>query len=157
MSLKVVDNPAESTLAPYEWGKVLNFGVRGNATTYCKSGWSEPEAGLIWTNSANSRLSFAVTPPTADVTLVLNCAPFVAKGVVDQQELHLYVNFLRIQYLTITGESSLEITIPKYALAQPECHIDFFVPSARSPFELGLNPDIRCLGLAMSRLVMIQG
>lgn len=154
MSLK---ESAVSVAAAYEWGKVINFGLRGNAASYCKSGWSDPEAGLIWTNGINSRLTMSVTPPTGDITLVLNCSPFTAKGVIEEQELHLYVNFLRVDFQTIAGEKTLEITIPQYVFSQPLCNIDLYIPSARSPAELGLNQDIRRLGLAISRLVLIQG
>lgn len=157
MSLKVISNSPENSLASYEWGKVINFGIRGNAGAYCASGWSEPEPGLVWTNSINSRLSFSITPPTSNITLVLNCSPFIARGIVNQQELHLYVNFMRLDLISVTHEAPVEVVIPKHIFAHPECHIDFYIPTARSPAELGLNPDIRCLGFAMSRLVLIHG
>jgi hypothetical protein len=151
-----VKDSAGSAVTPYEWGKVINFGLRGNATSYCKSGWSDPEAGLIWTNGINSRLVMSIVPPTADITLVINCSPFTAKGVIEEQELHLYVNFLRVDFQTIAGEKTLELSIPKHVFSEPLCTIDLYIPSARSPAELGLNPDIRRLGLAISRLVLIQ-
>ncbi len=157
MATSEVIESRSSSFASYEWGKVINFGLRGNAGAYTKSGWSDPETGMVWTNALNCRMAFSVPAPTTDITMVANWSPFIAKGIIDQQEVHLYVNFMRVDFLTVTDGKPVELVIPKFVLANSQCYIDFYIPSARSPFELGLNPDIRRLGLAMSRLVLIQG
>jgi hypothetical protein len=140
----------------YEWGKVLNFGHRGNGLAYCGAGWGDGEDGFVWSNSYNSRLSMSVSPPGSDVSLFLNVVPFIAEGKVEEQQVHVFVNFLRIGFATLSSQAELSFDIPMGAFTRSRCDVDLYMPQATSPFKLGLSPDIRCLGLALSRMIMVQ-
>jgi hypothetical protein len=140
----------------YEWGKVLNFNARGNALPYCVSGWGAPEAGLMWTDGLNARLSFTAKPPRSDVSLVITANPFVVKGRLPNQELHLYVNFLRVGFSVVRTLTELNFEIPKYVFQSPTVVIDLYIPKACSPNSLGTGKDQRELGLAVSRLMLAE-
>jgi hypothetical protein len=142
------------TKTAYNWGASLNFTVRGNALPYCISGWSEPEAGIAWTDGLNAKLSFAVEPPTSDVLLSLSCVPYLGEGKIPFQELHVFVNFLRVAFAVLKAPTDISIKIPQYVFSQPHLDIDFYLPRAVSPAFLRLNPDLRQLGISVSQLTM---
>lgn len=148
---------ASDTAPSYEWGKTLNFTVRGTAMPYCQSGWGEPEVGLIWTDGLNATLAFLAKPPSQDVHLALSCSPFLAEGKVPFQELHLFINFLRVGFSVIRRPTEIEWKIPKHVFGTPHVQIDLYVPKACSPAMLRLGPDLRELGLAVERLTLTQG
>jgi hypothetical protein len=139
---------------PYEWAKGLSFSTRGNALPYCISGWAEPELGLIWTDGLNARLSFTVLPPTSDVSLVISCFPYLGEGKIPFQEMHIFVNFLRVGFTVLKAPSEIDISIPKHVFGQPKVNIDLYLPKAASPASLGLSNDLRELGVAVNRLML---
>lgn len=141
---------------PYEWAKVLNFTERGNALPFIESGWAAPEAGWVWTDGLNARISFTVKPPTLDVAMVLSCYPYLGEGKIEFQEVHAFVNFLRVGFATVKDPSEIEIAIPRQVFATPNTIIDLYLPRARSPKSLGLSDDLRQLGIAVNRLILIQ-
>ena len=140
----------------YEWAKVLNFTAQGNALPYCVSGWSDPEAGLVWTDGLNAKLALSVKPPTSDVSLILSCNPFLVDGKLPYQEVHVFLNFLRVGFAALSAPAEVEIPIPKRVFNGPEVDIDLYIPKACSPALLGASPDIRQLGIAVNRLMLIQ-
>jgi hypothetical protein len=140
----------------YEWGKVLNFTTRGSALPYLASGRAEPEASLIWTDGLNARLSLQVTPPNSDVSLVMNCIPYLAERKVPDQEVHVSVNFLRVGFSAMKAPADMDIPIPKRVFGSANVDIDLYLPKACSPAAHGLGNDIRQLGVAVSRLMLIQ-
>lgn len=148
---------ANDTAPAYEWGKVLNFTVRGSALPYCEAGWGEPEVGLVWTDGLNASLAFLAKPPSADVSLVLNCTPYLAEGKLPFQEVHFFVNFLRVGFSVVKRPTEIKISIPKQVFSGPHVSIDLYLPKACSPASLRLGPDLRELGIAVDRLVLTQG
>jgi len=140
----------------YEWSKVLNFTTRGNALPYCVSGWGEPETGLVWTDGPNARLSFSIRPPKSDISLLMTCAPFLVEGKVPFQELHVFVNFLRVGFAVLPAPTEVAVDIPKHVFASPQVQIDFYLPRASSPASLGVGTDLRQLGVAVSRLMLTE-
>ena len=146
-----------NTKPAYEWSKVLNFTNRGNALAYCSSGWAEqPEPTLIWTDGLNARLSFSAKQPKSDVSLVMSCTPFLGDGKVLFQELHIFVNFLRVGFSVVMRPAEIDVMIPAYVFNRPHVDIDFYMPRACSPASLNVGPDLRVLGIAMHRLMMAE-
>jgi hypothetical protein len=140
----------------YEWGQILRFSSDGSALPYLDTGWTTPEEALIWTDGYNSRLSFEVEPAETDISLMLRCAPFLAEGRLPHQELHIFVNFLRVGFRLIPDRTEVALTLPARILAEPKLEIDFYMPKAASPAALGLGGDIRVLGLAVSEMALIS-
>jgi hypothetical protein len=145
----------DDTAPAYEWAKALNFSTRGNALPYCISGWAEPELGLVWTDGLNARLSFTARPPTSDVSLVLSCFPYLGEGKIPFQEIHVFVNFLRVGFTVLKAPSEIDISIPKQVFGLPRVDIDLYLPKAASPASLGVSNDLRELGVAVNRLMLV--
>ncbi len=145
-----------NTKLSYEWSTVLNFNARGNALPYCTSGWAEPESTLIWTDGLNAKMSFSAKPPKSNVSLIISCTPYLGDGKVPFQELHIFVNFLRVGFGVISQSTELDITIPTCVFNRPEVDIDLYVPRACSPASLSLGKDLRVLGVGVHRLMMAE-
>ncbi len=143
--------------ATYRWGEVLRFTQGGNALLYCSDGWATPEAGIVWTQSHNARLSFSVSVPKSDVSLIVSCLPFLVDKVVPYQELHIYANFLRVGFGLVKGPAEIEFRIPAWVFSRPELDIDLYLPKACSPAAVGTGQDVRDLGLAVNQMIMIEG
>ncbi|HLY57284.1 MAG TPA: hypothetical protein VKS60_17100 [Stellaceae bacterium] len=146
----------ESRVASYEWAKLLNFTSAGNAQNYCMSGWAKPEEGLTWTDGLNAKLRMSVKPPVSDVSLVLSCFPFLGDGKVPYQEVTVFVNFLRVGFAVIDGAVELEVPIPRHVFRDSHTEIDLYLPRACSPSAIGAGSDMRRLGLAVNRMMMMQ-
>jgi hypothetical protein len=140
----------------YDWAKVLNFTVDGNALPLCVSGWGSPEEGLVWTDGLNAKLAFAIKPPKTDVSLILSCSPFLAEGKIPYQEIHVFLNFLRVGFTALNAPAEVEFSIPQRVFDGPEVDIDLYLPKACSPASLGTSPDVRTLGIAVNRLMLIE-
>jgi len=141
---------------PYRWGEILHFTEGGNAVPFFGDGWSRPEAGIVWTQSQNARLSFSINPPKSDVLLIISCLPFLVEKQIPHQELHVYVNFLRVGFSLIPGPGEVEFRIPARVFGTSELDIDFYLPKACSPAAIGTGQDVRDLGLAVNQFVMFE-
>jgi hypothetical protein len=140
----------------YEWSKVLNFTNRGNAQSYCTSGWSNAEPTLIWTDGLNARMSFSAKAPKSDVSFIMACTPYLGDGLVPFQELHVFVNFLRVGFAALAQSAEIEISIPAYVFNRAEADVDFYLPRACSPASVGATSDLRVLGIAVHRIMMAE-
>jgi hypothetical protein len=145
-----------TAISAYQWGKILNFTTRGSALPYCVQGWSEPEPGLIWTDGLNAKLSFSISAPKSDISLALTCEPFLVEGKIPYQELNIFINFLRVGFAFLDKRSEITLEIPKRVFCDSQCDIDLYLPKACSPSSVGAGPDIRILGIAMSRLMLAE-
>lgn len=153
---RVLLNMSQAKVAPYDWAKLLNFTIGGNAGPYLGAGWGQPEDGMTWTDGPNARLQMLVKPPVSDVSLVLSCFPFLGEGAIPYQELTVFVNFLRVGFAVVAEPSEIEIPIPKSVFKEPLTLIDLYIPKATSPEAIGTGSDVRQLGLAVNRVMMMQ-
>lgn len=143
-------------LAIYEWGKIIDFTKKGNATSYIGDGWSDPEEGGTWTDSLNATLHFKLRPTKNDVMLALSCDPFLFANKITYQELTIYVNHLRAGLVIIEGTTIFKMRIPHLMLSPQNNRIDFYLPKATSPSSIEAGSDLRRLGIYASQLTIIQ-
>jgi hypothetical protein len=143
-----------SSASAYGWGEMLRFSSEGNALPYLAEGWSTPEASFVWTGDYNVRLSFEVAPPESDIALIMRCAPYLAEGKIPHQEVHFFVNFLRVDFRLITASTEVEVMIPERVLSSKKLDIDLYLPKAASPASLQLGRDKRLLGICVSEMTL---
>jgi hypothetical protein len=140
---------------PYEWGRSLRFGSKGDAAPFYGIGWGVPEEGITWTDGRLATLDLPVTAPAGDVVLTAHLAAFVAPGKLDRQAVRVLVNHREVARWTVTGEfADFTAAIPKDDFLQPAVEIAFELPDAKSPIELGTGLDSRTLGLAVNTLTL---
>lgn len=145
----------------YQWGTILQFGKYGNAEGYKKTGWSPSERYGTWTNGKQARLIIPLQKIKAhSIKLQINLKAFLCPGQLEQQRVKLIVNDQGICNWVMQDQHRRPqiTTIPHQFLKKKQATIDFFLPDATSPFELGfkpdknLNPDKRLLGIYVHSL-----
>jgi hypothetical protein len=110
----------------------------------------------VWTDGLNAQVSFSARPPKSDIALFITSDPFVVEDKLPSQELHVFVNFLRVGFSLVREYGELNFNIPKYVFHSQTTIIDFYLPKACSPRSLNRGSDLRQLGLAVSRLMLAE-
>ena len=80
--------PAEGTVADYQFGTRLDFGLSGSGIQYFGAGWHVPELDFTWTEAVHASLTFNL--PASKDDLVLE---FAANGYINSK--------IRFQNVTI--------------------------------------------------------
>ncbi len=134
----------------YEWGTDLRFGDKGNAGPYYGIGWSNPEPGVTWTDGHLATLHLPLPPPDGEVVVTANLAGFVTAGKCDQQNVWLRVNHHQVaQWVAKSAFQDYTAVLPNGVLGDAVAEIEFEMPDAASPMEMGTGTDPRTLGLAV--------
>jgi len=112
-------------------------------------GWSGPEAEVRWTDGPEAALIFSANP-TADIAFQIKLAPFVVERNHPQQRVNINLNGQLVHRLTLTSNVPQvhEFVLPHQQL-KPKNILTFELPDARSPKSLGINDDLRLLGIAV--------
>lgn len=142
----------------YPWGLLIDFSKYGNAHSYMTSGFAAAEEMLTWTDGKNVVLDLTVEQPETDIRMTLRCFPFISGQKVALQEIHVYVNHHRLSFLEVfSSDFAMEdviFDIPRELIPSVRLNLQFFLPLAASPFELGSGDDLRRLGLAIESLCL---
>jgi hypothetical protein len=140
----------------YAWGTELRFGEHGNAGPFYGIGWSNPERDITWTDGHLATLVLPVPPAKGDVTLTASFTGFVSAGKRERQSVRLLVNRYEVAQWVATGDfQEYTALIPKEDLGDAVVEIEFDLPDASSPVEMGTGTDPRTLGLAMFKLKLV--
>jgi hypothetical protein len=140
----------------YEWGTTIMFGDRGGAGGYLAHGWGMPERGFRWTDGQRAMIELPIAPLSGDALLEMRLWPFLAPGRVDRQTLTLLANGSEIAEWNIrdAGAQELAAVLPAELLGDATLKIEFLLPDARAPKELGLSNDDRVLGVAVQSVTI---
>jgi hypothetical protein len=87
---------------------------------------------------------------------VIECTPFLGDGKIPYQELHIFVNFLRVGFEVLNRPEEINVRIPKQVFSSSQLVIDFYLPKAASPASIGAGTDQRVLGIAIHRMMMAE-
>jgi hypothetical protein len=145
-----------SAALPRLTGQGLDFARGGSGIGALAEGWSEPEDWGVWSVAKTCRLRLRLDPvPTAPIRIGLACRAFV-------HERHPWLRVACSAGETSVGSWNFA---PASALGHRSFRLDpgsldadgaltltFALDNPRSPAELGLNSDIRPLGLGLERL-----
>jgi len=139
-------------LRAYEWGKVLDFGIYGDAARYKLDGWSPPEELITWTDGPQATLRFSLPASKRNRTLHLRAGAFT-HGTLPSQRVTIALNNHEIGELNVSEITEYTLSLPsKYLSGLDYDHLHFSLPDAASPASLGLNDDPRRLGLQVFSL-----
>ncbi|MBU5444366.1 DUF6311 domain-containing protein [Paenibacillus sp. MSJ-34] len=142
----------EELIQPYELGSKINFGNKGNAKLYQDTGWSEAEGEFTWTNSKKAILRMQISKVNTNLKLDMRIFPLVSSKL-KNQKLIVRINEHLIDELNISKEGNYIINIERELLSNSnEVKLEFELPNATTPVELGLNNDLRTLGVAFKSL-----
>ncbi len=149
----------------YGYGDKVSFGSGGNGGRYCVNGWSNPEPGCTWTDGSLASLSFTLPSSTGPVILLLKAGGMHGEvrapsehASVPSQRVQVSVRGQTIAEWEVTEETLHAAVIPGDLVPSPTnaVAIDFALPDATSPAEMGHGGDARKLGLRVSAAAIIE-
>ncbi len=140
-------------LLTYRLGTPIGFDQQGNSQDYTLEGFSVPEPWGTWTDGNLAKLAFRVAGEVhSDLTLAIaNYAYVHARHPMQQAEVVVNGQSIgKLGYMQYAVETRL-LTVPKAAAAARggEITIEFRLPDAVSPSELGEPADARRLALGL--------
>jgi hypothetical protein len=131
----------------------IDFRAGGTGQETLIAGWSYPERDYTWTLGPRSILHIPVATATCDSALKFRAGPMVRQGVVSFQRLHVAVNGRTVARLVSRAPSVYELYVPADVLKErPVLEIEFQMPDAHAPDEVGGPGDTRELGVWLSSL-----
>ena len=136
-------------------GQKILFGRDHFGIKLLSYGWSNPEDWGTWSDGKSAKLDIRVSEKFEKFTIYLGA---LIEPDYPKQTVKLEVNGVYIQesVLTNRGENLIEVSLPSHL--QEKIHsdkrlqIDFSLPDAISPAEIGLNEDSRELAIGLISL-----
>lgn len=156
------DDPVKSAEARprtrfYAYGLKIFFGAGGDSERFRLMGWSTTEGGFTWTDGIAASLNLRVPPSKDAVTLKVHTMGMNHRPMLMFQPVDVFVNRTKIAHWEVAEDKVYSATIPKeFVVTETNLIIDFYIPEARSPAELGLGGDFRRLGLRCAELEIIE-
>lgn len=139
----------------YILNTTLSFGKDQLSSDYLISGWSTSEAIYTWSEAKTATIAFTLDNPNTTLSLNLKLYPYVIEKYHENQRIVTYINQHEIGNLSLNKYqlTEMEFGIPDEYLNERIQYVNFYLPDAMSPMELGVsNTDSRDLGIAISSL-----
>lgn len=116
---------------------------------YLTKGWGALEDWGVWSNGEKTQLELYLDWPVGS-QLKVHARAFVIKEV-PTQIVEIYINGVFLKKISLSQFSSNEfyIPLPKSSANSQRLTIEFMLPNAVSPKSLGINDDIRKLGIGL--------
>jgi hypothetical protein len=130
------------------------FGIGGNDSKYILGGFSVPEAGFRWTSGHNAVIAFSREENAmSNFDLICEITPLLFKRVRTCTHVRVFINGTDCGEWEITSPD-VKITLHvDAALSENGRYIvEFKLPDAISPKDIGLNNDERKLALAFKKI-----
>lgn len=136
----------------YRLGTVLRFGGAGDLERFLVRGWSNPEPGWRWTEGNAAVVAVKVSPTDAPLTMRARLSGVAHPPQLPFQPVEVIVNGQRIAQWEVAALADFSAEIPAGVAASGSLILEFRIPKAISPKELGLGEDPRRLGLCWQEL-----
>jgi hypothetical protein len=138
---------------PIRVGESLSFSAEAG-TAYLLSGWSCPESWGIWTEGSNAKLVLPL--PKENVSLVLIEAMPLVNPDHPEQAVKVLVNGIESGKFRLTTKGQFDVQIPE--ASKRNAHgifiIEFQLPDAVRPSDIGINDDSRKLALGLISITL---
>ena len=131
--------------------QVISFSKNAIETKYVISGLSPPSNTFSWSDSNSVLFEFSAPGATNNLMLTAKVIPFLGDGKIPSQEVNILVNNTLIGNwnLDTAGIHEESVTIPLQLLDEDGSFVlEFDIPNAAVPKDLGVNGDARMLGIA---------
>jgi hypothetical protein len=138
----------------YNWGSEITMSAGGNSAPYKSKGWSVEETDFTWTEGNDALLTLKGSPVTSDLEMNMDALGLVTHNL--QQPVEIKVNGRLVKTINLSGiRETYKIDIPfKYLRKDGVLFIQFHLPNAISPLELGINQDQRLLSMALFNMTL---
>ena len=165
---RVESADARPRLNACEYGMTIFFGIGGDWERLRVHGWSHPEPHFTWTDGHKAALAVRLPPSKRDVQLRFKMAGMTRPPRVPFQAVDVHVNAEKLASWEVGREDVFTLTVPRRFVAPPKqapgsptpfvlepgirLLIEFNIPNAISPREIGESGDPRLLGLRVAEL-----
>ena len=133
-------------------GQPVTLGGAATASAYVLGGWSGVEAAGRWTQGDLAEIAFAVPNPPADLVLTMQASAFPGPGG-QASPVRVVVNGRTLaRWKPIAAPQTLSVRVPPGAIGPGGVvRLRLVIERPVSPFEMGISPDHRPLGLFVER------
>jgi hypothetical protein len=140
----------------YEYGHKMFFGLGGDAERFEAKGWSAMEPNFTWTDGNVASLGIRLPRSNAPVILAAKLGAILSPPRIPSQPVDVYVRDEKIAHWEVIDDKIYTAVIPpKFTAAwETPVFIDFHIPNAISPAELGGSGDQRKLGLRVTEITV---
>jgi hypothetical protein len=117
---------------------------------YRVSGWNKSEGDYAWSEGKTAKLSLPVPTNVGPLTVTVTMRGLVQPPAVSVQPVELYVNGKKIADWQVTNTAPFTAEIPgELTRGQDNLNFELRIPNATSPKVLGMNDDVRILGVCV--------
>ena len=151
-----------------EYGMTIFFGLGGDSERVRVRGWSYTEPHFTWTDGQSAALGIRLLPAKHPIRLRFKMSGMTAPPRVPFQVVDVHVNSEKLATWEVGDQRTFTLVVPRHFVASPErapgapppfvaepgtrLLIEFTIPNAISPHELGQSEDRRQLGLQVAEL-----
>ena len=158
---------ARPTQYVVDYGMRIYFGIGGDSERIRRSGWSGVERSFTWSDGPKASLALRLPSDKYDVRLRFRMGALVSAPALPFQPVDVFVNDHKLASWEVAEERIFSLLVPARLLHPPAslkakpgflldpgslALIDFHIPKAISPRELGFSDDARQLGIRMYEL-----
>lgn len=141
----------------YHLGDKICFFSGYHGGKFLAHGWSTPEKCHCWSNGNQAEISFQIISPLQnDLLLYISCQGFLAGGLIDHQDVDIYVNDQFVTAWKVSVLKWFDLTIPQDLIRNGCITIKFMINQPLSPFEHNLSSDKRKLGISLNYMVLFE-
>lgn len=135
----------------YQFGETVKLGLNGNGSGFLGEGWAEPMDWYNWSRARLCTLNLRFPRPRADLEFSVKILPHVDPKVLPRQRIGVTANGERVADWTadIAEITQFSATISQSLARSGRLRIQFELPDAASPRDLGLGADVRELAIAL--------
>lgn len=151
-----------------EYGMTIFFGLGGDSERVRVRGWSYTEPHFTWSDSHSAALGIRLLPAKHPIRMHFKMAGMNAPPRLPFQVVDVHVNSEKLATWEVGDERVFTLVVPRRFVAAPKrapgapppfiaepgtrLLIEFSIPHAISPHELGHSEDRRQLGLRLAEL-----
>lgn len=143
---KKIDNPELPKLSA---GEVLKFTKNQRGTHYLQSGWQDPEEWGVWTLGRSAKIPLPLSSNKPNVV------KFKFRALVNDklayQTIEAWVNGQFIKSLNVNQARDNELII-EVAKTDTSLEVEFRLPNATKPKDLGINNDERLIAIGLESI-----
>jgi hypothetical protein len=151
----------ESSRTPFPIGEPVRYREGSSRLPDLVEGWSVPEQnGMVWSRARRAVIELPL-PDAFDASsalrLRLDYRPYAARGRIENPRVRLGVNGRVQQEWQGGGRAWRQLTLPpELTSGTTTLRLEFELPDAASPANLGLGADVRSLGIALYGIELLD-
>lgn len=155
----IISDDLNETLYPISVIEPVNISFDHNDSRVLTRNFLDSENGGRWTINKHAAIKFLIKGNHNDINLKISGVPFFGPNF-KHQEVDIYANgdFVKTWKFDKTTRlpNEIDFIVPKEKITNHQLEIGFVINNPKSPKELGINEDVRLIGLGVQN-IMIKG